>query len=102
MTVNKSVNIDELIKKLQNIFIQSVFPALEKHNDEKYVAEYLLAHIVSSKSLIFLTAEYLLIIIANSFPERIDEILGVLRSKAKDSNDRLFISEMLGELGIAD
>ena len=98
--VNKTVHIEGLLKQVERDLTHYVLPSLQQHSDEFYIVEKLWASIESGKILPFNTAEDLLILVVKNFPQRIADAVSLLRSKIKDSNDRLFITEMMRELNI--
>jgi len=100
ITVNETVDMDVLLEQIKAEFTLFVLPALQKYSDEYYIVEKLWASIDSGKILPFNTAEDLLILVVKSFPQRIEDAVSLLRSKIKDSNDRLFIAEIMRELNI--
>jgi len=98
--VNKTVDIDALLKQVKRDLMHFILPALQQHSDEFYIVEKLWASIESGKILPFNTAEDLLILVAKSFPQRIEDAVSLLLSKIRDSNDRLFIAEIVRQLNI--
>lgn len=83
---------------LKSVFIELIINQFEKNSQIEVLYEKEIIQMKNDSRFVFMTIENILYMTKLYFPERTDEMLVLVFEKAKDSNDRLFINEVLREL----
>lgn len=98
MEVNEAQETEELFSKLEVAFNKFVFPALAKLSDGLFLADHLLKVVINHPFFANDTVESLLILTRDYCQDRIGEVLSAVNSEIENSNDSLFVNEVMKDL----
>jgi len=96
--INQIEDIETILSRLKVAFDNSIAPFLEKISNDLFLIESYLQVILQSPYFSHVTIENLMILVADTCPERIREIMPILFEKTKNKNDELFLNELFKEL----
>jgi hypothetical protein len=96
--INDFDDIERILSRLKVSFESWVYPKLQKVSSEVFLIEDYLQQIIQLPFFSHNTIEYLMILVSDTCPERIRDILPILFKKAKNKNDELFLNEIFKEI----